>query len=147
MADVLLNYRYSIEYLGTEDILVQEFTPPTLENREGQYGNPGNSPNRKVPTGLVVSDATLKGVMPAVPGAGSVLYARFEAARVGLYDTIIDNAFVIYKNAQMIEVQRWLMTNAWVKKITPATLNSNIESSEILQFEYTLSVENFVRIL
>ncbi|MAX80390.1 MAG: hypothetical protein CL843_09460 [Crocinitomicaceae bacterium] len=143
---VLTNYRFGIEIAGVIQAYCQTVQPPVVEHKELQYGTPGNSTNTKVPGGKTVGDLVLTSVVPET-GSDPLIWTMFEAGIAGLRPVYISSGFLIQYNSQMIETERYLCEDIWIKKLETSEFNSNKENSEKTIRTMTWSVGDYYRVV
>lgn len=141
------SHKFNIEitgYQGINKLLIQEFTPPSVEVGFDMHGGFVGEPDIKTPNGKKkVGEIKFKMLMPLDIDStleSKILLALNAPASVS-FEII---AFTMTDSSGLIPLNQWFGTNCFFTKITPPAFSREGDSKNVM-FDVEMQCTNWVK--
>jgi hypothetical protein len=139
------NYNFAIEVDGIEQLWMQKASSPSVAFQEHKMGLGGDNPDIKVPGKKIVGDLVCEGVVDAVTSDGN-LWKKFQNQKGKNYWNIVSNGYLIEKDNNGKEINRFEIVDLWVKEIPASEYVTGEDGANNLIRKVTFSVYDYLRV-
>lgn len=135
------NFNFRLELDGVDNASVQVVSAPSVEYAVHTQGTQGNSPDQKTPGKKKVGEIVVKVLVPDTGDAP--LWRKFEQAETMQRAVYCGDGFLHETDANLIPVQTFKITNAWINKVESEDYDTKADNSGDQIRSVTFQVEDY----